>query len=169
MQTRDAQRMAREAGKDLVEIQPNARPPVCRIMDFGKFQYEQKKRRAEAKKKQTVTTIKEIKFRPTTDVGDYKVKFKKITDFLIRSDKVKVTVRFRGREMMHRDLGIELLERLQKDLGEMAVVDMQPKLEGRQMTMLVSPGKAAVAAAKEQKLQANQQEEESEDESEDES
>jgi translation initiation factor IF-3 len=148
MQTREAQRMARDAGKDLVEIQPNSRPPVCRIMDYGKFQYEQKKRRSEAKKKQTITSVKEIKFRPTTDVGDYKVKFKKITDFLVRGDKVKATVRFRGREMMHRDLGMELLNRLKTDLADMAIVDMAPKLEGRQMTMVMSPGKAAVEAAK---------------------
>jgi translation initiation factor IF-3 len=154
MRTSDAQRRAREVGKDLVEIQPNAQPPVCRIMNFGKFQYEQSKRRAEQKRNQKVATVKEIKFRPTTDVGDYKVKFKKITDFLVRGDKVKATVRFRGREMMHRDLGMELLDRLKADLADMALIDQPAKLEGRQMTMLMSPGKAALEAAKEAEQEA---------------
>ena len=146
MSTQEALRMARNAGKDLVEIQPNARPPVCRIMDFGKFQYEQKKRQSEQKRNQSKTTVKEIKFRPTTDIGDYKVKHKKIIDFLSRGDKVKVTVRFRGREMMHRDLGMDLLERLKKDLGKRVNVDQEGKLEGRQMTMVVSPNKSFVEA-----------------------
>lgn len=140
--------MARDAGKDLVEIQPNSRPPVCRIMDYGKFQYEQSKRKAQQKRNQKVTTVKEIKFRPTTDVGDYGVKSKKIIAFLSRGDKVKVTVRFRGREMMHRDLGMGLLQRLRKDLGDSAVVDQQPKLEGRQMTMVLSPGKGLLVDEK---------------------
>lgn len=147
MRTQEAQRMARDANKDLVEIQPNARPPVCRVMDYGKFQYEQSKKRSEQKRKQKVTSVKEIKFRPTTDVGDYGIKSKKIIDFLARGDKVKVTVRFRGREMMHRNLGMELLERLQKDLGDTAVVEQHPKLEGRQMTMVLSQGKAQKSAS----------------------
>lgn len=149
MRTQEAARKARDAGKDLVEIQPNARPPVCRIMDFGKFQYELSKKRSQAKRNQKVTSVKEIKFRPTTDVGDYKVKYKKILDFLTRGDKVKATVRFRGREMMHRDLGMQLLARLKKDLVNLAIVDQEPKLEGRQMTMVLSQGKELAAAAKE--------------------
>jgi translation initiation factor IF-3 len=160
MRISDAQRRAREAGKDLVEIQPNSQPPVCRIMDFGKFQYEQSKRRSEQRRNQKVVTVKEIKFRPTTDIGDYNVKFKKITDFLVRGDKVKATVRFRGREMMHRDLGMELLDRLKTDLAGMAVIDQPAKLEGRQMTMLMSPGKAALDAAKEAEEMAEKKVEE---------
>lgn len=144
MSTQEALRMARSAGKDLVEIQPNARPPVCRIMDFGKYQYEQKKRQTEQKRNQTKTTVKEIKFRPTTDIGDYKVKYKKIVDFLSRGDKVKVTVRFRGREMMHRDLGMDLLERLKIDLDKRVNVDQEAKLEGRQMSMVLSQSKGFV-------------------------
>ena len=139
--------MARESNMDLVEIQPNAKPPVCRVMDFGKFQYEQSKRRSQQKRNQKVTSVKEIKFRPTTDIGDYKVKFRKITDFLSRGDRVKATVRFRGREMMHRNLGLELLERLKVDLADMAIVEQEAKVEGRQMTMVLSQGKAAAALA----------------------
>jgi translation initiation factor IF-3 len=167
MRTQDAQRMAREAGKDLVEIQPNAKPPVCRIMNFGKFQYEQSKRRSQQKRNQKVIALKEIKFRPTTDVGDYKVKLKKISDFLVRGDKVKVTVRFRGREMMHRDLGLDLLERLKKDLLDLAVVDMEAKLEGRQMTMGLSPGKKAIELGKQ--LAAEKPHADDEDDEEDDS
>jgi translation initiation factor IF-3 len=126
---------------DLVEISPNAKPPVCRIMDYGKFQFEQNKHRAAQKKKQKLVHVKEVKFRPATDVGDYNVKLKKIRTFLDRGDKVKVSLRFRGREMQHRELGLELLNRIKVDLGSTVVVEQQPKLEGRQMTMVVAQGK----------------------------
>jgi len=132
---------AEEAGLDLVEISPNAVPPVCRIMDFGKFNFEQSKRRAAAKKKQKLIQIKEIKFRPGTDVGDYNVKVRKMREFLERGDKVKVSLRFRGREMQHRELGLELFNRIKGDI-ENIVIEQEPRLEGRQMTMLLASGKS---------------------------
>lgn len=138
---RTALSAAEEAGLDLVEISPNAVPPVCRIMDFGKFNFEQSKRRAAAKKKQKLIQIKEIKFRPGTDVGDYNVKVRKMREFLERGDKVKVSLRFRGREMQHRELGLELFNRIKGDM-ENIVVEQEPRLEGRQMTMLLASGKS---------------------------
>ncbi|WP_244176654.1 translation initiation factor IF-3 [Thioclava sediminum] len=138
---REAMTMAEEAGLDLVEISPNANPPVCKIMDFGKFKYEQQKREAEARKKQKTIEIKEVKFRPGTDVHDYDVKMRNVVKFLENGDKVKVTLRFRGREMAHQDLGLELLNRVRTDVGELGKVENMPKLEGRQMVMMIAPAK----------------------------
>jgi bacterial translation initiation factor 3 (bIF-3) len=138
---RDAMAMAEEAGLDLVEISPNANPPVCKIMDFGKFKYEQQKREAEARKKQKIIEIKEVKFRPGTDIHDYEVKMKNVMKFLTNGDKVKVTLRFRGREMAHQNLGLELLNRVKEDVGEAGKVESMPKLEGRQMVMMIAPTK----------------------------
>ncbi len=131
--------MADEAGLDLVEISPNANPPVCKIMDFGKFKYEQQKRESEARKKQKTIEIKEVKFRPNTDTHDYEVKMRNVYKFLENGDKVKVTLRFRGREMAHQNLGRELLERVAADTKEMGKVENMPKMEGRQMIMLIGP------------------------------
>lgn len=131
--------MAQEAGLDLVEISPNASPPVCKIMDVGKFKYEQQKREAEARKKQKVIEIKEVKFRPGTDTHDYDVKMRNVMKFLEGGDKVKVTLRFRGREMAHQNLGVELLNRIRDDVGEAGKVESMPKLEGRQMVMMIAP------------------------------
>nr|WP_245155557.1 translation initiation factor IF-3 [Paracoccus ravus] len=131
--------LAQEAGLDLVEISPNAVPPVCKIMDLGKFKYEQQKREAEARKKQKIIEIKEIKFRPGTDTHDYDVKMRSVMKFLGEGDKVKVTLRFRGREMAHQQLGLELLNRVAADIGEAGKVESMPKLEGRQMVMMITP------------------------------
>ena len=131
--------LAQEAGLDLVEISPNAVPPVCKIMDLGKFKYEQQKREAEARKKQKVIEVKEIKFRPGTDTHDYDVKMRSVLKFLDEGDKVKITLRFRGREMAHQQLGLELLHRVAADVGDAGKVDAMPKLEGRQMVMMISP------------------------------
>lgn len=141
MSTAKALSMAKEAGLDLVEVSPNAEPPVCRIMDIGKFIFETRKKQKEAKKKQVQTTIKEIKFRPRTDIGDYNIKLKKLHEFLEHGDKVKITMRFRGREIVHRELGGELLKRIEKDLEELAIVEQFPKMEGRQMVMVMAPRK----------------------------
>jgi translation initiation factor IF-3 len=131
--------LAEEAGLDLVEISPTAVPPVCKIMDFGKFKYEQQKREAEARKKQKIIEIKEIKFRPGTDKHDYDVKMRSVLKFLEEGDKVKVTLRFRGREMAHQDLGAELLHRVAADVAETGKVESMPRLEGRQMVMMIAP------------------------------
>lgn len=131
--------MAIEAGLDLVEISPNATPPVCKIMDFGKFKYEQQKRESEARKKQKTIEIKEVKFRPGTDIHDYNVKMKNVVKFLENGDKVKVTLRFRGREMAHQDLGRDLLERVADDVKEIGKIENMPKMEGRQMVMMIGP------------------------------
>jgi len=131
--------LAVEAGLDLVEISPNAAPPVCKIMDYGKFKYEQQKREAEARKKQHIIEIKEIKFRPGTDIHDYEVKMRNVIKFLEGGDKVKVTLRFRGREMAHQDLGLELLNRVAADVGDLGKVENMPRLEGRQMVMMIGP------------------------------
>ena len=131
--------LALEAGLDLVEISPNATPPVCKIMDLGKFKYEQQKREAEARKKQKIIDIKEVKFRPGTDTHDYDVKMRNVMKFLEAGDKVKVTLRFRGREMAHQDLGLDLLSRVRDDVGETCKVESMPKLEGRQMVMMIAP------------------------------
>ena len=133
--------MAEEAELDLVEISPNANPPVCKIMDCGKFKYEQQKREAEARKKQKIIEIKEVKFRPNTDTHDYDVKMRNVVKFLNNGDKVKVTLRFRGREMAHQNLGRELLERIADDViaAELGKIENFPKMEGRQMVMLIGP------------------------------
>lgn len=133
--------IAQTAGVDLVEISPNAKPPVCRVMDYGKFQFEQSKKLAVQRKKQKQTQVKEIKFRPTTDDGDYQVKLRKLTEFLENGDKTKITVRFRGREMAHRELGQQLLQRVEQDLLEYGAVEQRPKMEGRQMIMVIGPKK----------------------------
>ncbi|SHG64709.1 bacterial translation initiation factor 3 (bIF-3) [Cognatiyoonia sediminum] len=131
--------MAEDAGLDLVEISPNANPPVCKIMDYGKFKYETQKKEAEARKKQKTIEIKEIKFRPNTDNHDYEVKMRNVFKFLENGDKVKITLRFRGREMAHQELGRQLLERVAEDTKETGKVENFPKMEGRQMVMLIGP------------------------------
>ena len=136
-----AMELAEQVGLDLVEISPTAEPPVCKIMDFGKFKYETQKREAEARKKQKIIEIKEVKFRPNTDTHDYEVKMRSVTKFLENGDKVKVTLRFRGREMAHQNLGRELLERVATDVEGLGKVETMPKLEGRQMVMMIGPAK----------------------------
>ena len=145
--TLEAVRMAEEAGVDLVEIAPNAEPPVCRLMDYGKFKYQEQKRLAEARAKQKIIQVKEVKFRPATDEGDYQVKLRNLKRFLEEGDKAKVTLRFRGREMAHQELGMRVLERVRDDLTDMAAVEAMPKLEGRQMVMVLSPRKKAPGKA----------------------
>ncbi len=137
----EALRLAEEAGFDLVEIAANAEPPVCRIMDFGKFAYQQKKRTAQAKKNQQQMQVKQVNLRPVTDEGDYQVKLRNLTRFLEAGDKVKITVRFKGREMAHQQLGMSMLERIVKDLEEYGTAEAMPKLEGRQLVLMISPGK----------------------------
>jgi translation initiation factor IF-3 len=140
--TRDeALRMAEEAELDLVEIQPNADPPVCRIMDFGKFKFEQQKKAHAAKRKQKQQEIKELKFRPTTDDGDYAIKVRNLRRFIAEGDKVKINIRFKGREMAHTELGLEMARRLETDLKEEVIIEQFPRLEGRQMVMMVAPKK----------------------------
>jgi len=139
--TSEALRMAEEAGVDLVEIAPQAAPPVCRIMDYGKFKYQEQKRAHEAKLKQKQIQVKEIKFRPGTDEGDYQVKLRNLIKFLEEGDKAKVTLRFRGREMAHQEFGTRLLERVKADLEPYGQVEQMPKLEGRQMIMVIAPKK----------------------------
>ncbi|MEX2353996.1 MAG: translation initiation factor IF-3, partial [Gammaproteobacteria bacterium] len=134
----EALKMAEEAGLDLVEIVPNAEPPVCRVMDYGKFQFEQNKKKHAAKRKQKQIQVKEVKFRPGTDDGDYQVKLRNIIRFLTGGDKVKITLRFRGREMAHQELGMQMLERIEQDLVEYGTVEQFPKLEGRQMVMVLA-------------------------------
>ena len=133
--------LAEQAGLDLVEISPTAEPPVCKIMDFGKYKYETQKREAEARKKQKIIEIKEVKFRPNTDTHDYEVKMRSVTKFLENGDKVKVTLRFRGREMAHQNLGRELLERVATDVEGLGKIENMPRLEGRQMVMMIGPAK----------------------------
>ncbi len=144
----DALRMAGELDVDLVEIAATANPPVCRLMDYGKFKYQEQKKAAEAKAKQTVIEIKEIKFRPGTDDGDYNIKMRNIKRFLAEGDKCKITLRFRGREITHQDLGMALLNRIRDELGDLILVEQFPKLEGRQMIMMIAPGRKKIAAAK---------------------
>ncbi|WP_235893124.1 translation initiation factor IF-3 [Pelomicrobium methylotrophicum] len=136
-----AQQMAEEAELDLVEIAPQAKPPVCRIMDYGKFKYRESKKRHEAKLKQKQIQVKEIKFRPGTDEGDYRIKLRNLIRFLQEGDKAKVTLRFRGREMVHQEIGARLLERVKADLEPYGTVEQFPKMEGRQMVMVLSPKK----------------------------
>ena len=133
--------LARDVGLDLVEVSPTAEPPVCRIMDFGKYLFEQNKKSQSAKRKQKHVHVKEIKFRPGTEEGDYRVKLRKLTEFLEGGDKTKVTLRFRGREMAHQDLGAKLLARVRGDLEEYGVVEQMPQMEGRQMVMVIAPKK----------------------------
>jgi translation initiation factor IF-3 len=133
--------VADEAGEDLVEIAPQAQPPVCRIMDYGKYLFEESKKRQAAKKKQKQIQIKEIKFRPGTEEGDYQVKLRNLVRFLTEGDKVKVSLRFRGRELAHQELGFKLLERVRDDLAEYGIVEQSPKREGRQMVMILIPKK----------------------------
>ena len=133
--------MAEEAELDLVEIAPQAQPPVCRLMDYGKFKYQEQKRQHEARAKQKIIQVKEVKFRPGTDEGDYQVKLRNLRRFLDEGDKAKVTLRFRGREMAHQEFGTRLLERVRNDLDELATVEQMPRLEGRQMVMVVAPRK----------------------------
>jgi translation initiation factor IF-3 len=139
----DALQLSEEHEVDLVEIAPNAEPPVCRLMDYGKFKYQEQKRLAEAKSKQKVIQVKEVKFRPGTDEGDYQVKLRNLKRFIEEGDKAKVTLRFRGREMAHQELGMRVLERIRDDLTEMCQVEAMPKLEGRQMVMVLAPRKKA--------------------------
>ncbi len=137
--TVEARRMAEAEGLDLVEISPNVSPPVCRIMNFGKFQYEESKRKHAAKRKQKQIQIKEVKFRPGTDIGDYQVKLRNLIRFLENGDKAKITLRFRGREMAHQELGAQLLKRVESDLKDYGTVEQYPRLEGRQMVMVLNP------------------------------
>jgi len=139
MDTRDAIRAARERSMDLVEVAPNADPPVCKIIDYGKFQYLAKKKANEAKKKQVVITVKEVKFRPGTDEHDYSYRMKHAREWLTGGDKVKATIWFRGREMTHRELGARILEKLEKDLADISEVEMRPRMEGNQMFTIFGP------------------------------
>ncbi|SOD54514.1 bacterial translation initiation factor 3 (bIF-3) [Pseudoxanthomonas wuyuanensis] len=137
----EALALAEESGMDLVEIQPQADPPVCRIMDYGKFKFEAQKKANAAKKKQKQVEIKELKFRPVTDEGDYQIKMRNIRRFLEEGDKVKVNIRFRGREMSHQELGREMAARIEAELGDEIVIESRPRLEGRQMVMMIAPKK----------------------------
>ena len=137
----EAKRMAEEADLDIVEVSPTAKPPVCRIMDFGKFRFENSKKQQASKKKQKRTQIKEIKFRPRTEEGDYQVKLRKLRTFLENGDKTKVTMRYRGREFAHQELGMQLLKRVEADLEDIANVEQMPNMEGRQMVMMLGPKK----------------------------
>jgi len=146
--------MAEEQEIDLVEIAPTAKPPVCRLMDYGKFKYNEQKKRHEAKLKQKQIQVKEVKFRPGTDEGDYQIKLRNLIRFLNDGDKAKVTLRFRGREMAHQEIGARLLERVKADLEDVGVVEQFPKMEGRQMVMVIAPVKKAEKTAKKKKAKA---------------
>lgn len=152
VRTAEALKQAKAAGLDLVEIQPNARPPVCRLMDYGKLKYSLNKKQRASRK----TQVKEIKIRYNTDKHDYDLKMKKIITFLSRGDKVKVSMRFRGREMQHRQLGLEVLQKLQHELGDDVVVDSHPSLEGRQLTMLLSASKTLLQRVEQEKAKSKQ-------------
>ena len=141
MSIREALHKAEESGLDLVEISPTAKPPVCRIMDYGTFLFELNKKQAEARKKQKQIQVKELKFRSTTEDGDYQVKLRNLIRFLNHGDKVKITLRFRGREMAHQEIGMKIMERLQRDTAEFAVIEQQAKREGRQLLMVLAPKK----------------------------
>lgn len=138
MSVKEAILKAEDAGLDLVEVSPNATPPVCKILDYGKYKYEQQKKAAEARKKQKTTDVKEVKIRPGIEQHDYDVKMRNARRFLEKGDKVKVTMRFRGREMAHKDIGFNLLKRMQEELSDVGKVDLQPKMEGRQVIMVLS-------------------------------
>jgi translation initiation factor IF-3 len=144
----EALRMAGELDVDLVEIAATANPPVCRLMDYGKFKYQEQKKAAEAKSKQKIIEVKEVKFRPGTDDGDYNIKLRNIRRFLEEGDKCKITLRFRGREITHQEIGMALLQRLRDDLGDTIVVEQFPKLEGRQMIMMIAPARKKSGGAK---------------------
>jgi len=150
----DALRKAEEAGLDLVEISPNAVPPVCRIMDFGKYQYEESKRKHAAKRKQKQIQVKEVKFRPGTDIGDYQTKLRKLINFLEEGDKAKITLRFRGRELAHQELGVEMLNRLENDLKDYGIVEHRARLEGKQMVMVINPKPGVTKPVKSEKSAA---------------
>ena len=137
--TRDAIAIAEEAGLDLVEVSPNTSPPVCKILDYGKYKYQAQKKAAEARKNQKIIEIKEIKMRPNIDTHDYEVKMKAVRRFFEEGDKVKLTLRFRGREMAHLELGMQLLQKVREEVGTIAKVEAEPKLEGRQMMMVLAP------------------------------
>ena len=137
----EALRLAREVSLDLVEISPDAEPPVCRVMDYGKYKFEQKKKKQESRKKQKQTQVKEIKFRPGTGEGDYQIKLRNLIKFLNEGDRTKVTMRFRGREFAHKDLGLKVLKRVEADLAAVGTVEQFPRMEGRQMIMLLAPKK----------------------------
>jgi translation initiation factor IF-3 len=139
LSTAEAMNKAMENGFDLVEVAPNAEPPVCKFLDYGKYKYEAQKKKSEARKKQKIIDVKEIKMRPGIDEHDYQVKIRSMRRFLDEGDKVKVTIRFRGREMVHQDLGLRLLERVRDELDELVKVEQMPKLEGRQMIMVIAP------------------------------
>lgn len=139
--SREALHIAQEAELDLVEIVPNAAPPVCRVMDYGKYLFEENKKRHAARKKQKQIQVKEVKFRPGTEEGDYQVKLRNLIRFLDEGDKAKVTIRFRGRELMHQELGLKIVQRLETDLAEHGVVEQHPKMEGRQLVMVLAPKK----------------------------
>jgi len=143
VKTADALLLSEQHEVDLVEIAPNAEPPVCRLMDYGKFKYQEQKRQQEARSKQKIIQVKEVKFRPGTDEGDYQVKLRNLRRFIEEGDKAKVTLRFRGREMAHQELGMRVLERVRDDLLELCQVEAMPKLEGRQMVMVLAPRKKA--------------------------
>jgi translation initiation factor IF-3 len=147
MSLAEALRLAGEMDVDLVEISAAANPPVCRLVDYGKFKYQEQKKAAEAKSKQKVIEVKEIKFRPGTDDGDYNIKLRNIKRFLEEGDKCKITLRFRGREITHQEIGMAMLDRMRADLGDLIVVEQFPKLEGRQMIMMIAPGKKKAGGA----------------------
>lgn len=147
----EAKGLAEESGVDIVEIAPSAEPPVCRLMDYGKYLYQESKKKHDAKLRQKQIQVKEIKLRPNTDEGDYSIKLRNLINFLNEGDKVKVTLRFRGREMAHQEFGIRLLERVREELEEHAVVEQFPRLEGRQMVMVLAPRKKEVKVAKSDK------------------
>lgn len=142
----EALALAEQNEVDLVEIAPTAAPPVCRLMDYGKFKYQEQKRQQEARAKQKIIQVKEVKFRPGTDEGDYQVKLRNLRRFIEDGDKAKVTLRFRGREMAHQELGMRVLERVRDDMGDLCQVEAMPKLEGRQMVMVLAPRKKAVSS-----------------------
>lgn len=139
MFTREAIQYATEHGQDLVEVSPTADPPVCRVMDYGKYLFELNKKQQTARKKQKQIQVKEVKFRPTTDEGDYQIKLRNLIRFLTEGDKAKVTLRYRGRELLHQDIGVGILERIKKDLEEVGQVEQFPRLEGKQMVMIIGP------------------------------
>jgi translation initiation factor IF-3 len=151
---KEALSRAYEADLDLVEISPNANPPVCKILDYGKYKFQQQKRAAEAKKKQQTVTVKEISIRPRTEEHDYQIKMKKVFEFLEKGDKVKINMRFRGREIANQEMAVEMMERIETDTAEVARVDQKPNMQGRQMSMLLSPDKSGAAKkAKEQEAE----------------
>lgn len=155
VQISEARELAEEEGVDLVEIAPSAQPPVCRLMDYGKYLYQESKKKHDAKLRQKQIQVKEIKFRPNTDEGDYNIKLRSLVNFLEDGDKVKITLRFRGREMAHQEFGVRLLERVRDDLEEHAIVEQFPRLEGRQMVMVLSPKKKDIKAIKSKESDLN--------------